>query len=232
MRLNKFLSLAGVASRRKSDDLISAGKVFLNGKRVTEMGVQVDPKKDEVKYNGKKVVVNSEKKYVAMNKPVGFTCTKEDRHAEKKVYELLSKEMQNLKYAGRLDRDTAGLLIFSDDGEFIQALTHPSKKIEKEYEVVSNKELRENEKKLLERGVVIEGKKTVPAKVIEVGEKIFRIIIQEGRNRQVRKMCSKVGHKVLELKRVRIGEVNLGDLEKGKTRLLTKQEINSILQNA
>lgn len=228
MRLNRFLAEAGITSRRKADELIGSGKIKINGKIVKELGTKIDTEKDKVFYKGRKVEIDTKKNYLILNKPIGFTCTHKDRFAEKTIFELLPKELKGLKYAGRLDKNTSGLVLLSDDGDFIQKITHPKNKIEKEYFVRTNKILSENEKGKLEKGVRLEKKKTSPAQVLKNKGKSFHLIIHEGMKRQVRLMCRKIGHEVLELKRLRIGKIRLGNLEEKKYRPLTKEELEQI----
>lgn len=231
MRINKFIAGTGICSRRKADELIAGGQVFLNGNKVREAGIDVK-ESDEVKVNGKIVKTIEEKKYLAINKPMGVMSTLDDPHAEKKIIDLLPSSLRYLKTGGRLDRETEGLMIMSNDGDFLNKLMHPSYEIEKEYLVEVKGKLDKKAQNRLERGIRLAGKKTAPAKVFaieDLGKKTkFRIIIHEGRKRQIRLMCEAVGHGVLYLKRERIGKILLGDLVRGKWRELTQGEIDSI----
>lgn len=230
MRLNKFISSNSEFSRRKADELISEGKVFINNKKVEELGVQVDPDKDVVTIDGKVIAGKTEKVYIALNKLADYITTRSDEHKRKTVMELVPK-IPNLKPVGRLDKDTEGLILFSNDGEFINKYTHPKFECEKEYFAKIAGLLSDENKSLLENGVIIEGKKTSKAKIkiIKRSKKqtTLTITIHEGRNRQIRKMFASIRNDVKYLQRVRIGKISLGHLKKGKYRKLTTQEINA-----
>ncbi len=188
---------------------------------------------DEVKVNGKIIKLIEDKKYIAINKPKGVTSTLDDPHAKKKIISLLPSSLRHLKTGGRLDRETDGLMIMSNDGDFLNKLMHPSYELDKEYIVEAKGKLDKNAKHRLEKGVKLNGKLTSPAKVFDVEDldkkTRFRMIIHEGRKRQIRLMCEAVKNPVVHLRRVRIGNINLGDLESGKWRELTDDEVNFIL---
>lgn len=230
MRINKFISSYSYVSRRKADELILEGKIFVNGKKISKPGIDIDPQHDKVQIDNKEIREKSEKIYLALHKPGGYISTREDEKMRQTVMELIPVN-QNLKPVGRLDRETEGLLLFSNDGDFINRLTHPKFECEKEYFVIAKGKLTDEEKAKLEQGVTIEKKKTSPAKIhiIKTTEKetLLTITIHEGRNRQIRKMFASVHHDVKYLQRTRIGIIKLGSLPKGKYRLLTKQEINA-----
>lgn len=231
MRINKFISAYSEYSRRKADELIELGKVFLNGKCVKELGTDIDPEKDKVTVNGKNITVNEEKLYFALNKPTNYITSKSDELNRDTVMDLLPK-IANLKPVGRLDKDTEGLLLISNDGDFINKLTHPKFECEKEYFAKIKGRLTKEEKEKLETGVIIDGKTTSAAKILVLKlteEKTeVKITIHEGRNRQVRKMFATVNHPVKYLERIRIGNLKLLSIPKGKYRQLTKQEIDDI----
>jgi 23S rRNA pseudouridine2605 synthase len=229
MRINKFIAAYSEHSRRKADELIQKGLVFLNGKQVTIMGVDVDPTQDVVKVDGQTISVKSEKIYLALYKPKGYITTRKDEKNRPTVMELLP-QIANLKPVGRLDENSEGLLLVSNDGEFINHFTHPKFEREKEYVAKVKGLLLASERKMVEDGMMLEGKKTHPAniEIIEQSEEetFIKIIIHEGRNRQIRKMFDSLNHPVKYLKRIRIGNITLGVLQKGAFRPLTKQEIN------
>ena len=224
-RLQKFISQAGVASRRHAEELITAGRVRVNGQVVKVLGTKIDPVQDRVEVDGAKI--GAQKLiYLALNKPKRYITTRHDPRRRKTVFELLPPALKNTVWPiGRLDFLTEGLLLFTNDGELTQTLAHPSLEHEKEYEVVLDKELSAGRITKLQTGMMIEGKKTAPAKVRVQGTTVY-ITIHEGWNRQVRKMFAAFGLTVRSLRRIRIGKLKLGDLPVGQYRMLTKQEIN------
>ena len=229
IRLQKFLSEAGIASRRKAEILIMAGKVEVNGKIVTELGTKIDTEKDVVYYNHKKVEKKQKLIYIMLHKPEGYVTTVKDQFQRPTVLDLLKTVKGRVYPVGRLDYDTSGLLLLTNDGALTYRLTHPKHNIEKTYEAKLFGTPFEADILQFRKGVLIDGKKTQPAKleILEKGEKYctVRIIIQEGRNRQVRKMCQAIKHPVAQLKRVGTGTLYLKNLEKGKYRYLTEKEI-------
>ncbi len=229
IRLQKFLSEAGIASRRKAEILIMAGKVEVNGKIVTELGTKIDTEKDVVYYNHKKVEKKQKLIYIMLHKPEGYVTTVKDQFQRPTVLDLLKTVKERVYPVGRLDYDTSGLLLLTNDGALTYRLTHPKHNIEKTYEAKLFGTPSEADILQFLKGVLIDGKKTQPAKleILEKGEKYctVRIIIQEGRNRQVRKMCQAIKHPVAQLKRVGTGTLYLKNLEKGKYRYLTEKEI-------
>lgn len=229
MRINKFISSNSEYSRRKADELIENGQVKINGKITKKLGTEIEEAKDRVEVKGQAIKALTQKTYIALNKPSGYVTTRNDEQDRKTVMELIPKN-QNLKAVGRLDLNTEGLLLFSNDGEFINKLTHPKYECEKEYNVVIEGELTAREKARLEKGIILEGKKTSKA-LVKITEKaknetFLRIVIHEGRKRQIRKMFASLNHPVKYLQRVRIGQIKLGTLKKGSYRFLTNQEIN------
>lgn len=230
IRLQKYLADAGIASRRKAEELILAGKVTVNGKVVTELGTKIDDKKDTVVFQGKKVERKQELVYIMLHKPEGYVTTVKDQFHRATVMDLVSGIQERIFPVGRLDYDTSGLLLLTNDGDVTYRMTHPKHHIEKVYEAKLFGTPDPTDLAKFRRGVIIDGKRTQPAKIeiLEKGEKysVVRIAIVEGRNRQVRKMCEAIRHPVAQLKRIATGELELGDLPKGKYRHLTKSEIN------
>ena len=234
MRLQKYLAEAGISSRRKAEELILQGKVQVNGKLVTELGRKVRPGQDEVKYENKIVQIENKKVYILLNKPIGYVTTVKDQFNRDFVLDLV-KVKERLVPVGRLDMYTSGALILTNDGDFVYKVTHPKHEINKTYTVtlkgIVSKENIEN----LKTGVDIGGYVTKPAKVkilkTDEEKQITRleIIIHEGKNRQVRKMCEAIGHKVLALHRSAIAGIKVKDIELGKWRYLSKEEIEKIL---
>ena len=223
-RLQKYISQAGIASRRHAEELIVAGKVKVNGKLIRELGTKIDPAKDKVEVNGKKIGLQK-LMYLILNKPKRYMTTRHDPERRKTVYELLPAELRNVVWPiGRLDFNTEGLLIFTNDGELTQTLAHPSKEHDKEYEVKIDKELSAGRIEKLRNGMMIDGKMTSPARLRIEGTTVY-ITIHEGWNRQIRKMFGAFGYTVRNLKRIRIGKLMLGNLESGQIKFLEKSDI-------
>lgn len=192
-----------------------AGQVKVNGKAVTKLGTKVDPAKDQVEVNGKKI---GQQKliYLVLNKPKRYMTTRHDPERRKTVYQLLPPELRNIVWpVGRLDFNTEGLLIFTNDGELTQTMTHPSKEHEKEYEVILDRELTEGKIEKIEKGMMLDGKKTAPAQLKINGQTVY-LTIHEGWNRQIRRMFSYLGYTVRNLKRIRIGKLKLGNIKIGE----------------
>lgn len=231
LRLNVFLAHQGVCSRRKAMDVIAGGHVSVNGRVVREPSTPVDPIKDRVSVDGKNVAKKAYE-YIMLNKPVDYVTTREDRFAQKTVLDLLPSELRHLNPVGRLDKNTEGLLIMTNDGELANQLTHPRYDVDKTYVVQIQKKLSPEDQKKLEVGVMVEGEKTAPAKITEL--KLlkngceFSITIHEGRKRQIRLMLAEVGHYVTFLKRIQQGPLALGTLQTGKFRVLTPAEITAL----
>lgn len=231
-RLQKFLAEAGVASRRKAEELIAQGKVKVNGKVVTEMGMKIDPAKDEVTYLDKKVTTkNTKMVYIMLYKPEGYVTTAKEQFGRPAVMDLVKGAKERIFPVGRLDYDTSGLLLLTNDGDLTYKLTHPKHDVDKTYIAKLYGVPDEGALQKFRRGVVIDGKRTKPAKIQILNKDkdgrfcTAEIIIHEGRNRQVRKMCEAIKHPVAQLKRVATGELKLGDLQKGKYRHLTEKEV-------
>ena len=236
VRLQKYLAEAGIASRRKAEELILQGKVQVNGKVVTELGTKVQLGQDEVKYENKIVQIENKKIYILLNKPIGYVTTVKDQFDRDSVLDLV-KVKERLVPVGRLDMYTSGALILTNDGDFVYKVTHPKHEINKTYTVTLKGMVSKENVETLRTGVDIGGYKTKPAKVkilkTDEEKQITRleIIIHEGKNRQVRKMCEAIGHKVLALHRSVIAGIGVKDLELGKWRYLSKGEVKKILQN-
>lgn len=222
-RINKFLAQAGICSRRQADVLIEEGKIFINGQRA-KSGMQVSPS-DRVEIKGKEIKGSAEKVIIAFYKPLGVTCTEKDRFADKKVLDYI-KTKTRVTYAGRLDKESEGLMLLTNDGELIQRMMKGSGVHEKEYVVKVDKEITEEFLEAMSQGVFLKelDRTTKPCKVTVEGKYTFRIILTQGMNRQIRRMCESLGYKVSALKRVRIMSIQLGKLRSGESRVLTGEE--------
>lgn len=231
VRLQKYMAESGIASRRKSEELIAAGKVKVNGK-VASIGDKIDPKRDIVSVDGRKIALAKSSVYIMLHKPRGFITTMSDEMDRKCVAELISDLDVRVYPVGRLDKDSEGLLLFTNDGEFANNMTHPSKHIPKTYRVTVRPDITEEQINRFMTGIMIDGKMTLPANVNviskEPGRVVLEVVICEGRNRQIRKMCEELGLEVARLKRIAIGPVRLGILPQGKWRNLTPQEVHSL----
>lgn len=231
MRLQVFLSHNGVCSRRDAMRFIQDGRVALNGVIQKEPSTPVHPQKDRIEVDGRHIVAKNFE-YVMLNKPAGFVTTKEDAHAQRTVMDLLPKELKHLVPVGRLDKDTEGLLILTNDGDLTFRLTHPQFVVDKTYLVRIGGTLLLEKKMRLERGVLIEGGQTQPAKISDIREKDgqteFLMVIYEGRKRQVRLMMKSVGCSVRYLKRLAQGPLQLGNLALGQWRMLTSAEVAAL----
>ncbi len=232
-RLHKFLSRAGVASRRRCEELIAAGRVKVNGETVSLPGIKVDPEHDRVEVDGRPVTLPQGHVYWLLNKPAGYVSTVRDPQGRPTVVDLVH-QAQRLYPVGRLDQDSEGLLLLTDDGELTQRLTHPSYEHEKEYQVLVKGRPTQSTLQRLRSGVELEDGVTSAADVTvtrsEAGGTWLRFVIHEGRKRQLRRMGDAVGHPVIRVIRVRMGPLRLGDLEPGRYRPLTAQEQTELLQ--
>lgn len=232
VRLQKFLAESGVASRRKSEEFIESGKVKVNG-HVASIGDKINPKKDTVTVSGKKIVKQKENTYIMLHKPRGFITTMSDEMDRKCVAELIKDVKCRVFPVGRLDRDSEGMLLFTNDGEFANALTHPTKHVPKTYRVTVRPSISEEQLTALTEGVIIDDRKTAPAEIHVVTKEenrvVLEIILYEGRNRQIRKMCEEVGLEVARLKRTAIGSIKLGMLKQGSWRHLTDDEVRKLM---
>lgn len=229
MRINKFLEQCGVGSRRACDKLISEGKIKVNGS-VCKLGQEVDEKRDSVVYEGKKLALVQKNLYYIMNKPKGYVCTVKDDLGRKTVMDLLPKTASRVVPVGRLDYDSEGVLIFTNDGELVNRLTHPRHEISKTYQVRVEGAVTEPMLNKLRTGIELDGKMTKKCNVyvLSADEKFTKvsITITEGRNRQVRRMFEAVGKEVVFLKRTKIGDLGLTGLDRGKCRPLSRYEID------
>ena len=230
MRINKFLSACGIASRRKCEEIVLAGRVTLNGKVITSLSTIVDEKNDVVCVDNVTAALPQEFVYLKMNKPKGYACTASDEKGRKTIFELVKSDVR-LFNVGRLDYDTEGLILLTNDGDFANLVMHPKFSCEKEYIVTIEGQIKESELAVLRKGVVVDGNRMPSAKVrpIAFDGKVTKIsvVIDEGQNHQVRRMFSAIGKDIKLLKRVRIGKVRLGGLYRGQTKPLTEEEIAS-----
>lgn len=224
MRINKYLAHSGVCSRRQADELISQGRVSINEDVVKELGVKVSPE-DIIKLDGKEVKLSKKFEYFLLNKPIGYVSTVKDPHAEKTVLDLVKSE-ERLYPVGRLDKDSRGIIIITNDGDLTYKLTHPKKDIFKTYEVILDKKPKEVDLKTLIRGIPMDGYLTKRAKIKKMSDYKYQISISEGKNRQIRRMFNYIGCKVVDLKRISIGKIKDNYLPEGKFRKLTKEEID------
>ncbi|MBQ4131887.1 MAG: rRNA pseudouridine synthase [Clostridia bacterium] len=231
IRLQKYMSENGIASRRKSEEMIEAGKVKVNG-RVATLGDKVDPIRDKIVVSGKRVVRTKTKMYIMLHKPRGFVTTMSDELGRKCVSELVEDAGVRLFPVGRLDRNSEGLLLMTNDGAFSNMLTHPSRHVSKVYRVTVREKVTEDQLIKLTEGIMLDGTKTLPCDVhiIDKGENrtVLNIVLYEGRNRQIRRMCEAVGLTVIRLKRTEIAGVRLGMLPQGKWRELNEKEMQHL----
>ncbi len=227
MRINKYMAKCGVCSRREADGLIKNGVVTING-RTAVIGDEVEDD-DEVTVSGSRISIPDDTIVIAYYKPVGVVCTEKDPHAEKIISDEIPEEItggKRVTYAGRLDKDSEGLIILTDDGDLIDAMMKGSHMHEKEYEVRVDRSLKESDIKNMRNGIRLEELDTVtrPCRVRQTGDKSFNIILTQGLNRQIRRMCESLGLKVLSLKRTRVMNLTLGNLQVGASRKLTSEE--------
>jgi 23S rRNA pseudouridine2605 synthase len=227
MRLQKFLSEAGICSRRKGEEYIRQGRVRVNSRIVTELGTKVDSEKDRVEFDGKVIALKSEPMYIVLNKPKGYV-TSCSHPGEKIVLDLIDIS-ERVYPIGRLDKDSTGLLILTNDGSLHHRLSHPSFDHEKEYDVTVSKPITDGSLRNIASGLPMMGSKTRPAKIRRISSRRFLIILKEGRNRQIRRMVRKVGSRVTRLKRIRVSKVKLGRLAEGAWRNLTEKEKKELL---
>lgn len=237
VRLQKFMAEQGIASRRKSEDLIRAGKVKVNG-HIAVIGQKINPKKDLVTVGKQKIVPPKTRNmiYIMLNKPRGYVTTVSDEYDRKTVMDLIPDIKERIYPVGRLDKDSEGLLIMTNDGSFNNCLTHPSHGLAKVYRVTVRPAVDDEILYNLRNGIVIDGRKTAPADVTVLTEEENRVVLEfvlhEGRNREIRKMCESQGLEVARLKRTAVGSLKLGVLPQGKYRELTEQEVKKLLRSA
>lgn len=231
VRLQKYLSECGVASRRKSEELIAQEKVRVNG-RLASIGDSVNPKKDIVTVNGKKVRKQTELVYVMLHKPRGFISTMSDERGRKCVAQLVKDVPVRVYPIGRLDKESEGMLLFTNDGKFANAMMHPSKHVSKTYRVTVRPSITDEQITALSGGIEIDGRMTAPATVNVISKEENRVVLEimlfEGRNREIRKMCEKLDLEVARLKRIAIGSVKLGMLKQGEWRNLKAEEVRKL----
>lgn len=226
IRLQKYLSQAGICSRRKGEEYIRQGRVTVNGVVVTRLGTKVDATGDLVRLDGKLVQLHQTLVYIALNKPEGVVSSC-DHPGEKTVVDLVSAG-QRVVPVGRLDKDTVGLLLMTNDGQLHHKLSHPRFDHEKEYEVTLEKNITDGALNKLARGLPLMGRRTRPAQVERLSSRRFRMTLQEGRNRQIRRMVRKVGGRIVRLSRIRIGCIELGELQPGQWRYLETDEVEQL----
>ncbi len=228
VRLNKYLSEQGIASRREADKLIAAGLVKVNGKVMTEMGTKVDKEVDKVEVDEEQVKKYKKLVYIALNKPKGYVCSTKPTREDPDIVTDLVDVGERIYPVGRLDKETSGLLLLTNDGTLVNQIIHPSSESEKEYEVTFHKPIPEGALDKLRAGVKLAGESTLPTKVKKVGPAKIHIILKEGKNRQVRRICQKVGYPVNTLKRIRIKNLYLGELPIGRWWNLTESEVKGL----
>ena len=237
VRLQKFMAEQGVASRRKREELIEAGKVKVNG-HVASLGDKINPYKDLVTVRGEKITHVKKRKmiYIMLHKPRGYVTTVSDEKGRKTVMDLIPDVKERVYPVGRLDKDSEGLLILTNDGSFTNCMTHPSHNYSKVYRVTVRPSVNDEILYNLRNGIVIDGRKTAPAEVTVLSEEdnrvVLEFILREGRNREIRKMCESQGLEVARLKRTAIGSLKLGMLGQGKYRELSEQEVKRLLRSA
>jgi len=224
-RLQKILSQAGIASRRASEQLMRDGRVTVNGTTILELGTKADASRDDIRVDGRRIKIPERHLYLLLNKPRGYVTTRSDPQKRPTVIDLLKGVREYVYPVGRLDYDSEGLLILTNDGELAARLTHPRHAVPRVYEAAVAGIPDEHDLKRLAKGVTIEGERTGPAEVVSLGPSRLRITVREGRNRQVRKMCDGIGHPVNELRRVAIGPIRDNRLKTGYWRELTAQEV-------
>lgn len=226
-RIQKILSARGFCSRRTAEEYLRQGRVAVNGVKA-QLGDRADPDTDQITVDGLPVAAAAHRTYLMLHKPRGYVTTLSDERGRKTVAQLVKECGARVWPVGRLDMDSEGLLLLTDDGELTNLLTHPSHEVEKEYLVWVTGELTPAALEALSRPMELDGQRLRPAKVKRLGETMLSIVIHEGKNRQVRRMCASVGLEVRRLKRVREGAVSLGDLPAGRWRMLTEEELRSL----
>jgi 23S rRNA pseudouridine2605 synthase len=229
IRLQKWLSEAGVCSRRRGEAYILDGRVSVNGQVVTALGSKIDPQQDRIEVDGRPVKISKGKIYVALHKPKGYVTS--CRHPGHKVVLDLIDLPERIYPVGRLDKDSTGLLLLTNDGRLHQRLSHPSFDHEKEYEVVVEDPIADDALQKLAEGMPLMGRQTRPALVRRLSGRRFRIVLREGRNRQIRRLVRDLGHKVRRLQRIRVSQIRLGGLPEGAWRYLTPAEKNKLLRD-
>jgi pseudouridine synthase len=227
IRLQKYMANAGFCSRRKAERHIQNGEVKVNGQVVTQLGIKIDPRSDRVEVAGRLVEPNQPMIYIMLNKPKGYITS--CRHGSRKIVTDLIDIPERVYPVGRLDKDSTGLLILTNDGELHLRLTHPSFDHEKEYEVEVKAPITDESLQMMRNGIFIDGVMTRRARIRRLTDRRFRIVLQEGRKRQIRRMAEAVGNEVVRLHRLRVSSLHLGDLEEGKWRYVSKEEVSSLV---
>ena len=239
MRINKYISLSGFASRRAADELVADGRVQVNGETISDLGHQVDETKDQVMVDGKllKLPTNKKSKVIMFHKPAGCVCTKDDPQGRRTVYDYLPPGYHNFKYVGRLDLQSRGLLLFTDDGELLHRLTHPSYEIPRSYYVWTTRPLSDAAAQKLVDGVDIRDPEDPDAQEeiafatdVYLENGFAELVLIEGKNREIRRMMRAIGYEIRDLKRVSYCKIQLGDLPAGDFRELTADEMNKLRQ--
>lgn len=233
MLIQKYLAMCGITSRRKAEKMIKQKRIKVNGTIINTPFIQIDPKKDKITLDNTECILkNKNKTYIILNKPIGYITSKKDKFGSKNIYDLLPSKYKNLFYAGRLDKLSCGLIVLSNDGDFINYLTHPRYQHEKEYIVCVDKKINNELLNKLQKGIYIKntkendikkyGKfyKTLPTTTKYINDKCFSIILKEGKNQQIRRMCNAIGLNVTYLKRIRINNIYLGNLKEGKYKII------------
>ncbi|MDD3118425.1 MAG: pseudouridine synthase [Victivallales bacterium] len=228
MRLQRFMSLAGVASRRECETIIADGRVAVNGRIVTATGTKVT-EDDRVAVDGKAVTMAAKRCYIMLNKPPGYTCTASDPHAEHIVFELVKTPGTRLFTAGRLDRDSEGLLILSNDGDYVAKLTHPRYEILKTYVVRTDRPIPAEKLEELRRGIIDAGDRLRAREIVRISSEVFVFILNEGKKREIRRMIDYAGCRTVSLVRIGFGALGLGRLEPGRWRYLNAAEVQQSL---
>lgn len=231
-RLQKYMASCGVASRRKSEEIILEGKVKVNGVLVTELGIKVNPLNDEIEYDGKIITKEEKKVYIMLNKPEGYISSVKDEKGRATILDIVKVE-ERVYPIGRLDYDSSGLLLLTNDGEIYNKIIHPREELTKKYIAVVKGEVTNKDIEAFKKGIDIGGYITAPAelRIISYDRDIstIEVGIHEGKNRQIRKMCAAINHEVLSLKRISIGELKLGYLKRGEWRELKQDEVQYII---
>ena len=227
IRLNKYIASSGLCSRREADTLIESGKVTINGETAVQGSKVMDG--DIVLLNGRKVTPDDDMVYIAFNKPLGVTCTT-DKRDPSNIIDYIGFD-ERIFPVGRLDKNSSGLILLTNDGSIVNKLLRAENGHEKEYLVTVNRPYDKNFLRSMESGVPVLGQLTLPCKLKPAGDKTFKIILHQGLNRQIRRMCEYLGYKVTRLKRIRFMNITLGDLETGKWRYLTSSEKKELLKD-
>ena len=231
-RLQKILSQAGVASRRASEQLMLEGRVSVNGQTIRELGTKADPSRDDIRVDGRRVKVAERHRYLLLNKPRGYVTTRSDPQRRPTVIDLLRGVREYVYPVGRLDFDSEGLLLLTNDGDLAARLTHPRHGVARVYDVRVLGEPDRHDVERLEKGMTIDDRRTGPAEVHVVGPAHLVVTIREGRNRQVRRMCDAIGHPVTQLRRIAIGPIRDAKLKPGEWRDLTEDEVRRLRSSA